>query len=160
MGRDWFISQGFTREEFELMKKWSGWAHTFRSPRDDSLAMEPCPPAPVDTKARPEHDAGGEEEVVLAAAGEGEVAGGSKPDDDNEDDGDEEHGNEHTSLGARRPAGISTAEMSQVGWMVKRVVDAGRVHFLRSHMGFKAHQAIYCAESLSPENVMLLACRR
>jgi len=126
------------------MKSWSGWAHTSRRPTQDSVTIEP-PLTVVDTKPT--------EEVISTEE--------RKPvDGNNDDDDDEEHGNEHTSLGAKRPAGISSAEMSSVGWMVKRIFDAGRIQYLREYMGFNAHQTIYCAETLSPENVLILATQK
>lgn len=133
------------------MKSWSGWAHTFRAPRDDSVI--------VSTLHLTDNIVQEKNDVETSAV----LAGDEKVDDKNIDGNEEERGTEHgTSVvaGSRRPVGISVPEMSSVGWMVKRIFDAGRVHYLRQQMGLIAHQTVYCAGSLSPENVMLLASQK
>lgn len=115
--------------------------------------------------------------------GDGDGAGGGGGDDagtnerrygngDNDDDlnseddaEDEDHSQPapHSSssssvaaAGAVRPAGLTPEQMSAVGLKVKRVLDQGRVLYLRG-LGLQAHQVQYCSPGLSPECYMILA---
>lgn len=61
----------------------------------------------------------------------------------------------HTT--SHRPAEVRTRrDMSRVGGMVKRILDQGRVLYLRS-LGLEARQVQYCEPSLSPECFMIIA---
>jgi len=46
--------------------------------------------------------------------------------------------------------------MAVTGYMVKRLLDHGRVHFLRS-MGLHAKQVRFCSPKLTPECYLILA---
>ena len=48
----------------------------------------------------------------------------------------------------------------KAGWECKRLIDAGRVDFIRRELGMNAELVVYCDESVSPENVLLLFWQR
>jgi hypothetical protein len=56
-----------------------------------------------------------------------------------------------------RPAGITPDAMRALGWRVKRILDEGRVQYIRSQYCMSARQVRYCARELSPECVMIVA---
>jgi hypothetical protein len=69
--------------------------------------------------------------------GQGEYTGGQSLPDAGQGEGEEEevereHAIPAMSSGTPRPAGLSFAEMARIGKMVKRVIDQGRVEYLRS----------------------------
>ena len=141
-GADWLSKRhGFTSAEFDIIKHWSGWAHTLRvksnataeSLRNNSIIEQsPCS-ANVDII-----DVGGAEVVK-----------------EDEEDTDFEHIVEvNTSI--PRPSGLSYTEMSIIGKMIKRIIDQGRVEFLRN-LGINAHQVRYCDPLLSPECFMIVS---
>jgi tRNA:m4X modification enzyme len=152
-GADW-LSQchGFTSAEFEVMKHWSGWAHTLRigaNASSDRLTSDRVSP-----------DGGETTDAVSGGAssiGNAPTADGPSPDldGDDEDDGGDEHAVIISSK-IPRPEGLSYTEMSEIGKMVKRVIDQGRVEYLRS-FGISAHQVKYCDPSLSPECFMIVS---
>jgi tRNA:m4X modification enzyme len=130
---DWLLSCGFTSHEFKVMTHWSGWAHTVGNgvrlaKEGDKRPTEPSP----------------------AAEGEESV----------EQDDKNEHSIPATDLGhpSHRPRGLSYEDMSRVGKMVKRILDHGRVLYLRA-MGFAVCQRRYCDKELSPECYLILATR-
>jgi hypothetical protein len=57
-----------------------------------------------------------------------------------------------------RPSNITYEEMAAAGLMAKRILDQGRVEFLRE-MGLNARQLQYCDPELSPECMLILATR-
>ena len=61
------------------------------------------------------------------------------------------------SEAARRCPGLSAAEKERVGRCCKRLVDIGRVWYLRQTLGLQARLVCYASESVTPENVLLLA---
>jgi hypothetical protein len=56
-----------------------------------------------------------------------------------------------------RPAGITPDAMRALGWRVKRILDEGRVQYIRSQYCMSARQVRYCARELSPECAMIVA---
>lgn len=77
-------------------------------------------------------------------------------------DTEEAHSSQQASSaikGAPRPAGITYAEMGAIGGMVKRLLDHGRVMYLRDTFGFTARQVQYCDPALSPECMLIIATR-
>jgi tRNA:m4X modification enzyme len=135
---DWLLSCGFTSQEFKVMTHWSGWAHTVGNGVRVAKEGAKAPTA----------------EPSSAAATVGEDPRSA----------DEEDNNEHSlpavevSQPSHRPRGLSYEEMSQVGKMVKRILDHGRVLYLRA-MGFTVCQRRYCDKELSPECYLILATR-
>jgi tRNA:m4X modification enzyme len=128
-GREWYLSQGFTEAEFDVLRKWSGWANSGTSHRGDSTVEE---------------DGGevrDEETPVSGARKSAATAPGTT--------------NAPTSV--IRPTNITPDEMKAIGWKVKRIIDQGRVEFLRGGFGLAARQLKYCANELSPECVMIVA---
>ena len=53
---------------------------------------------------------------------------------------------------------VPPEERESVGWMCKRMLDAGRVLHLRS-MGYHSYLAQYCDRKVTPENILLIATR-
>ena len=79
--------------------------------------------------------------------------------DDDSSKVDKEETEEHraiTSSRVARVAGLSGEELRQLGFMTRRVIDQGRVNFLRA-LGLRAVQRRYCSPSLSPECYLILA---
>jgi len=54
----------------------------------------------------------------------------------------------------------SMSERAEVGWRVKRIFDEGRVRFAKDVLGLENARLLhYCAKSVSPENVLLIASK-
>ena len=99
----------------------------------------------------------GEREIkAVAGNDEGHV---EEEEEEEEDEEEVEHALSKGVTVAARPANITYDEMSRVGKMVKRILDQGRVEYLRT-MDLHANQTQYCQSSLSPECVMIIATRR
>ena len=56
----------------------------------------------------------------------------------------------------QRPSGMTSRQMGKTGLKVKRLLDQGRVEFLRAQ-GLEAYQVQYCSPVLSPECYMIIA---
>lgn len=82
-----------------------------------------------------------------------------KEEENEEEEEEVEHALSKGVTTAVRPANISYDDMSCVGKMVKRILDQGRVEYLRS-LDLHANQIQYCHSSLSPECVMIIATRQ
>lgn len=52
---------------------------------------------------------------------------------------------------------LSASEKERVGRCCKRLIDMGRVWFVRKVLGLQARLVCYAPESITPENVLLLA---
>lgn len=55
---------------------------------------------------------------------------------------------------------MTYAERVNLGRMCKRLIDYGRVEYIRHESEMSASLVYYTEESITPENVMLLACKR
>jgi len=56
--------------------------------------------------------------------------------------------------------GLTVDERAELGYKCKRLLDMGRVLFLKDNLGFKYAQLVYYTEKTnSPENCMLVATR-
>lgn len=56
--------------------------------------------------------------------------------------------------------GLDSFDRAEVGWRVKRIFNEGRVRFVRDVLGLKNARLVnYCAKSVSPENVLLIASK-
>ena len=60
------------------------------------------------------------------------------------------------SVATQRPLGMTSRQMGKTGLKVKRLLDQGRVEFLRAK-GLEAYQVQYCSPVLSPECYMIIA---
>ena len=164
-GRDWYLSQGFTSEEFEVLKKWSGWANTgagsHRHSSTAGVAVE-------------DDDQQEEEERKQNEGLEGQVqVPNTQPIKDISSSTDKDSNNIIATpsptpapapaaaavavTSVVRPAGISADDMKALGWKVKRILDQGRVEFINSQYSMRARQVRYCDRELSPECVMIVA---
>lgn len=128
-GREWYLSQGFTEREFEILKKWSGWSTNTVS-----------------------SSAGGAESAEASTSADSTVTLDSTPTTDTEPQHD-------VPLNTQviRPTGITSAQMQTLGWRVKRVIDQGRVEYINEQYNMHAKQVRYCERRLSPECVLLVA---
>jgi tRNA:m4X modification enzyme len=139
VGLEWLSETcDISESEFELMKKWSGWAHTLKFPEKDSAddSIKSSKRVKVDNDLKDECS-------------------------DIEDNVDNHAICEHsiptdTLEGFPRPKDLSREEMAGVGKMVKRVLDQGRVEYLR-RIGMNAFQVRYCPSVLSPECFVIVA---
>lgn len=128
-GTDWFLQQGFTSHEFNIMKQWSSWAHAFKEYTRHDMNRD---------------DVIEEKKVETSTA-------------DAEDDVEEVQEHQNVSKCVLRP-NISSERMARIGKMIKRIFDHGRVEHLRS-LGLHAQQVQYCIPELSPECFLILACK-
>lgn len=71
----------------------------------------------------------------------------------------DEHAPPKDQHNTNRPTDITYAQMAETGKKVKRILDHGRVKFLK-HLGLRAAQIKYCHPSLSPECIMIVADRQ
>jgi hypothetical protein len=79
------------------------------------------------------------------------------------ENGDGEEEEEEVAIGddvksVIRPADITYEQMAAAGLMAKRVLDQGRVQYLRA-LGLTVRQVQYCSPDLSPECMLILATR-
>jgi tRNA:m4X modification enzyme len=77
------------------------------------------------------------------------------------DDETDSHGGEdphavrlRTDLGSK----LSPVDRWRYGWQCKRLLDAGRMLYLREHL-YDGWMEEYCELKVSPENVLLIASR-
>jgi hypothetical protein len=126
--RPWLESQGIGGADFETMRRWSGYFTDFKEPVGD-----------VDEQS---HDAfrkdgadtdTGTDTDIGAGDITGDITGASTRDSDRK------------------------ADRLQLGRMCKRVVDYGRVQFLRTELGLEARMCSYVDQCITPENVLLIA---
>jgi tRNA:m4X modification enzyme len=135
VGNEWFESVGFTSEEYNIMKQWSGWAHTLKECDNCGNSMSSQSAATSATSTLTEEPGTND---------------------------DEEDGETHDLSmlnNVARPNNLTLSEMSVIGKMIKRIFDHGRIVHLHS-LGFRAYQIKYCDPSLSPECYMILAINR
>lgn len=147
-GKEWFLAQGFTAAEFEVLKKWSGWANSVNLNITASLQQQ--------TSAGKNDIKGVDDREDLSTQETNQQV-------DNQDDNLDEEQAEVSAHQAplcpqvMRPANITPPEMQLLGWQVKRIFDHGRVEYINRYYNMSARQIRYCDRILSPECVMLLA---
>jgi len=184
LGREWLAAQGVSPAEFDVMKIWSGWAHTLRtkfSRRKQGPAYEGATAPEGAEGTAPAVDGDGDDDGKRRKNpfGEGgarklketktdppgaEAGGGAGGDvdedaeDDDDDDNGEEGGGHNVPLPGSvvRPAGITYEKMALAGKKVKRVLDYGRLLWLRDELGLDARMVRYCDTELSPECWLLV----
>ncbi len=153
-GKQWLQDAGFTREEFNLLKHWSGWCtglqgwwSGFASARRGGLVQKEGDSAgPSEKRSRVENRIGDKDGIqegdqdregvsnVLECNGHGPVPGGDFP----------------------RPPNISSEAMARAGYITKRVLDEGRCQALKA-TGLQVRQVQYCSPRESPECFVILA---
>lgn len=168
-GKEWFLAQGFTQAEFEVLKKWSGWANSVNLNLNTSATAGGAVTGDESSIALPEDnvaDAG-------IGAGAGAVEGVNnkanvnvsaqdltEQQQEQRNSVEVEEGNDHQApLSAQvvRPENITPTEMQLLGWQVKRIFDHGRVEYINKYYRMSARQIRYCERHLSPECVMIVA---
>ena len=140
------------------MRRWSGWGTLIQPrPKAASAAAAAAGPdgADVDgTDAGPAAEGGA---VAIAQAAE-EAEGGPEADEETSADASEEHAAPQAPLDCTVPLALKEDPIRRaaVGRMCKRLIDLGRVEYLRS-IGLEAELMHYCDAALSPENCLILA---
>lgn len=141
VGRDWLVSLGVTRAEFDVFKYWSSWA---------SLDRTAAHRKPVTTDSAGEENGTGaaDDEAVASAITENADA-----------DGDDHNQSTHTTgREVPRPKNLDYANLAKIGRQIKRMLDYGRLLFLRETLRVSSARMVqYCDEKLSPECILLLA---
>jgi hypothetical protein len=152
-GANWLLTRGFTSAEFDIMKLWSGWAHTLRTTEtrrknENTEKIEKNEESKIDKNEKNENENNG-------------------PSGENIDINDIEN-NRNNEIEAHtipkeinsviRPKNIDYVTMAKTGKMVKRIIDHGRVEYLRN-IGLKTKQLKYCDELYSPECVMIIGTK-
>ncbi|RYG62690.1 hypothetical protein EON64_17410, partial [archaeon] len=56
-----------------------------------------------------------------------------------------------------KPSWISDEMMPAIGKQIKRVLDYGRVMYMRQQLGMQVKYVQYCDDSLSPESMLIVA---
>lgn len=165
------LLHGFTASEFELLKYWSGWAHTLK-PRTattttTTAAASDSESGDVNNEKNSVEHHEVDHQAVDSHNSNSHIADDEHNLDNNDDDfldtinPSSSSAPPLPSTSVPRPDGITPAEMAHVGWMIKRIFDHGRVQYLKAYMGFSgAKQVVYCDPSLSPENCLLVATRQ
>ena len=137
------------------MIHWSGWAHTLNnssvnsSKRARALGRASFPENQNDEKL----GKGG------SAVGEDAVDNTSQKDDpllELEGCGANDHQPPAGAGKVARPAGLSALQLSAIGKKTKRILDHGRILYLRD-LGFDAFAVRYCSSDLSPECHAIIA---
>lgn len=143
VGRDWLVSLGVTRAEFNVFKFWSSWASLDRTA--------------VHRKPAASESAAGDAAVDSESAEAAEAANGPEAADA---DADNEHNQSTHTTGREvpRPKNLDYANLAKIGRQIKRMLDYGRLLFLRDTLRVsQAKMLQYCDEKLSPECILLLA---
>lgn len=160
-GREWYLSQGFTVGEFEVLKKWSGWANMGQQ---GGHYRHGDGGEGGDVGDGEGQEGGGQAtELVEGVTAEANAAADAGADAANDTTTQNSTSGNHRSVlrtapvPVIRPSGITPEEMRSLGWKVKRILDEGRVQFIRSGYNMTARQVRYCARALSPECVMIVA---
>lgn len=138
-GFEFLQRHGFTRAEFEVLTVWSAWAHTLDNSSGNSKKAKPSSNVLSQLVDRASnsissaHDACKEHEIDTYISPLRALR----------------------SL-VPRPSHLSNLEMSVVGKQIKRILDQGRVDYLKS-LGFDAKTVRYCSSDLSPECYVVVA---
>jgi len=147
-GKRWLQEEaGFTKEEFNLLKHWSGWCTGLQA------LWSGVDSARRGSTAKAESDSVGPSEKRRRVEEQGE--GG----DEGKGALEIEERNEHGPVPKGdfpRPTGISSEAMAKVGFLTKRVLDQGRCQALKE-MGLQAKQVQYCTPHESPECYVIVA---
>ena len=103
---------------------------------------------------------GTKNEEVEGDVQRGERSKGEERDEDEREGKEiEEHAPPKDQYNSNRPTNITYTDMAETGKKVKRILDHGRVKFLKC-IGLRAAQIKYCHPSLSPECIMIVADRQ
>ena len=130
VGKSFLIAQGFSPEEFNVMRSWSGWASMSAANRADSEVKE----HPSGSEAR---DNQSFEEISEHA--------------------DTAHAPDKVLPTVIRPNNISKEQMLIVGCRVKCILDYGRCQYMKEMLGCtEAVYTEYCSSSLTPECRLLI----
>ena len=60
-------------------------------------------------------------------------------------------------MNIRRPKNITREEMKSTGIKIKRILDFGRIEFVKNVVKINIDLVKYCDDSLSPECMLLLS---
>jgi len=75
---------------------------------------------------------------------------------ENKNNFEEEHGDVNFRL--HRELGLTSDEQREIGKMCKRLIDQGRILYLRSH-GYNCKLIEYINSDITPENISLMVTR-
>ena len=143
----WENELELTRAEFAVAQRSACWVSSLTSSRGHRHKSRVRKAAAAAARGVAAGE-GKEEEVVedveLQAGGEDE--GG----------GEEEEGEEGEDNFVSHGKGLSREEKIKVGWACKRLIDHGRLQYLRK-CGLEAECVVYCDPDVSPENSCILA---
>lgn len=125
VGSAWLKLRGIGKDEFDIMRYWSGWASLGR---------------------------------VRTSTATADIDESNKTNNGQDEKEDQEHGKVDVSKAAKRPKSLSHDQISVVGRRIKRIIDYGRLVFIRQELGMNnAGLVQYCMEELSPECMLLIA---
>jgi hypothetical protein len=133
--------QGFTYDEFDILKSWSGWAHTLDNCSANSTKKK--------IKLTHEFQMPSKQDQSIEYSANREELSHIDPEEHADNSG-------HNIMSRCTPHGLNYDQMSLLGKMIKRVIDQGRVEHFRK-LGFQAFQTKYCDAELSPECFMIIA---
>jgi tRNA:m4X modification enzyme len=160
VGKDWYLAQGFSSQEFHTMCGWSSWfsgdpkrvsiTRINRKRKEDALTPPPLEPS-GDYK-----DGNGQVDQAL----DGKSSGLRDVEEEEEDEEEEEREPHVMTPIGKRPAELSKERMAEIGHKVKRLLDYGRLLFMRRELGIAAEMMCYCEQELSPENFALISVQR
>ena len=151
-GKEWLLKAGFTKEEFNLLKHWSGW----------STGLQALWSGVNSTKrGGPIRNHKDEDSAGLLRKRQRIGLEQTEGDDEDEDETLETQENNEHGPAPRgdfpRPSNITTQAMARAGYITKRVLDQGRCEALQA-AGLRARQVQYCAPHESPECFVIVAC--
>lgn len=183
VGTEWLTSIGFTREEFSLLRPMTGWQSMLRPDRTEiqaqvasNIGIATSNNTSVSTMAATTTTTTTSTAGVVKAApskdktfaGErGKLGGGGEGGGEvvEEDTGEYEQEREHQAPAEKHAsvffapltATLSRDDMAQLGVRVKRMLDYGRVRYLRDVLHMKAEIVNYCDPALSLECMAIIA---
>jgi len=147
VNKPWFERVlAFSPEEFEWIAILSSWATLGAASGGDSEAA---------SEVVAGGDAGG---CASVGRGPGAPCGDAAEDGAAQGEHSSEGSGEAARLGEQLRGRLSGSERVCAGRQCKRLLDAGRVLYLHEH-GYTSWMQKYCEQSVSPENVLLVARR-
>lgn len=176
VGRPWWLAPrasgglGLRREHFEAMAKVSGWACSAQPRQAEGAGDGPAETAAPEAEAGAVLNEGAGDHEGTPATRDREPPVGAPPPQAVDGESDSTSADAVSEAGCSTAAGLvaaaqltlrgDPARKAKFGRMCKRLLDWGRLEFLRRELGLETELAHYCSPETSPENALLIAWRK
>ena len=175
VGKEWYHSQDFSADEFPTLRCWSSWFSGDPSrPTVNRLNGEKKMKVEEDTSDERIHSEQNSvivpdaDVVSMEVSMSGSILDGEHRDVlsfEGNEDASEEHDSSAQYLHDSSPppqvssgaTPLSKAEMAVLGMKIKRILDYGRILYIREELHLEAEVIEYCSTTLSPENYAIIS---